>query len=107
MTQLEFDRMCMQIVDIVRRNAPYRTGNLRYDAIKFRWINDKTFKIWVDCKENGVAPYMPYTNEPWISDRWNGKQNPNEGWWQRTAEEIADHIASVLGVSYEESGEQQ
>lgn len=25
--------------------------------------------------------YMPYTNEPWISPRWNGKRNPNQNWW--------------------------
>jgi hypothetical protein len=25
---------------------------------------------------------MPYTNEPWVSPKWNGKPNPNEAWWQ-------------------------
>ena len=24
---------------------------------------------------------MPFTNEEWISPRWNGKKNPNEHWW--------------------------
>ena len=28
------------------------------------------------------APYTVYTNEAWISPKWNGKQNPNEMWIQ-------------------------
>ena len=30
---------------------------------------------------------MPYTNEPWVADRWNGKKNKNEGWFEKGFEE--------------------
>lgn len=48
-------------------------------------------------KSKGIAPYMPYTNEPWISPRWNGKQNPNEGWWNDAIEFIIQYMAKRLG----------
>jgi hypothetical protein len=28
----------------------------------------------------GIVNYAVYTNEPWISPRWRGRRNPNEGW---------------------------
>ena len=36
---------------------------------------------------------MPYTNEVWISPKWNGKKNPNEGWWNNAVEFIVNYIA--------------
>lgn len=98
MTQLEFDRMCMMCVDIVRRNAPIDTGNLRYNAIRFEFINDNKFVIRVDRR---IANYMPYTTEPWEAERWQGKKNPNEGWWDKTAQELADFISSYIGETYQ------
>lgn len=38
---------------------------------------------------------MPYTNEPWISPKWHGKKNPNEGWFDRTADYIASEFARI------------
>lgn len=48
-------------------------------------INMHKCKLYVD--EN-IAPYMKFTNEPWE----HGK-NPNEGWFDRAAQTIAEHIA--------------
>lgn len=73
-----FERMCMQIVEEVRAVSPIKTGNLRNNAIRFEWIDANTFRLYVDEK---IAPYMPYTNEPWMARRWNGAKNPNELWW--------------------------
>lgn len=43
-----------------------------------------------------IAPYVPYTNEPWISPKWNGKKNPNEGWWDRFVAEFTKRLANKL-----------
>lgn len=68
------------------------TGNLAYNALQYAW-EGTTFHIWIDEE---IAPYMVYTNEPWISPRWNGKKNPNEGWWDRLYEDISKRIAQNL-----------
>lgn len=85
MTRTKFMRLCRECEDILRAAAPYKTGNLRYNGIRVEYIDADTCRLYVD--EN-IAPYMMYTNEPWQ----HGK-NPNEGWFDRAAEKIAERIA--------------
>ena len=47
-----------------------------------------------------VAPYAVYTNEPWISDRWHGKKNPNEGWLDRSIERAIPGIRNIFSGVY-------
>lgn len=90
-----FEKMCFNIVQNLRITSPIDTGNLRYNSIKYEFVDNKTFKIYVDEE---IAPYMPYTNEPWISPKWNGKQNPNEGWWDNKAyPSVVNTIRDILG----------
>ena len=69
------------------------TGNLAFNALRYEIQGDK-FIVYVDSQ---IAPYMPYTNEPWTAKRWNNKKNPNEGWWERFANEYAQRVAAKLG----------
>jgi hypothetical protein len=82
MNTQEFEKLCLEIVENLKPTSPIDTGNLRNNAIRYEYIDKNTCKIYVD--EN-IAPYMPYTNEPWTSPRWKGAKNPNEGWWQNKA----------------------
>lgn len=82
---------CLQII---RSMSPIKTGNLRYNAIRFEMPNPDTYVIYVD---ESIAPYMPYTNEVWehkiikmgnflpgqVIERMRTWNNPNEGWWDR------------------------
>ena len=79
--------------------VPRRTGNLAFNALQFA-VENNVIHIWVDDK--AIAPYMPYTTEPWISPKWNGKQNPNEGWWDRFAAEFARRLAEKLNGRLEQ-----
>lgn len=88
MTSNRFIRLCNECVDILRKRSPYKTGNLRLNAIKIEFSNADTCRIYVD--EN-VAPYMPYTNEEWINRSGN---NPNEGWFDEAVQEIVQYIAN-------------
>lgn len=81
-------------LNIVKKHAPIKTGNLKYNAIR---LENKGDGVWEIVVSLDIAPYMPYTNEPWISPYWRGKQNPNEKWFQRAAEEVAIYIAQNLG----------
>lgn len=69
--------------------APKDTGNLAYNAIKYR-IENNNFIIYVD--EN-IAPYMVYTNEPWVNREGI---NPNEYWWDNTIKQILQYMAIFL-----------
>lgn len=76
-------------LNYLKSKSPMDTGNLRYNAIKYRMEADK-FIIYVDEK---IAPYMVYTNEVWINRNSN---NPNESWWNKTVEEIIQLMAIYL-----------
>lgn len=93
MTPQEFEQTCMRVVRELRALAPKDTGNLAYNAIKYEWVNETTFRIYVDEK---IAPYMPYTTESWSAARWKGKRNPNEGWFDRAAEFSAALVAGMV-----------
>lgn len=68
------------------------TGTLAFDALRYE-IKDGAILVYIN---QNIAPYMPYTNEPWISPYWGGKKNPNEGWWQRFANELILLVAIKL-----------
>lgn len=89
----KFTEVCNEAVEIVRNYAPVDTGNLEENGVSFEWVDDNTFNIYVD---EALAPYMPYTNEVWKSPRWNGKKNPNEGWWQYSVERIVKYLVEEL-----------
>lgn len=99
-----FERVFIHAVNMLRKLAPKDTGNLAFNSIKYRWRSSNTFEIYVDMgdgdaskKMSGIAPYMPFTNEPWISPRWNGKQNPNEQWWNKACKYVMTYISKELG----------
>lgn len=69
----------MNISDIravVLINVPYDTGFMYSNGTRF--LEDSTkFSIIYD---GNVVPYIPYTEYKWVSPKWHGKPNPNEGW---------------------------
>ena len=99
MTSSEFTKLCRECERILRESAPYKTGNLRYNAIKLEMVDANTCRLYVDEK---IAPYMKYTNEPWtpkltvengVVTRARLNKNPNEGWFEQVVQKIAEHIA--------------
>lgn len=90
MEKEQFVKICEEVLEEFRKLAPRDTGRLAYDAIKMEFPDDKTCTIYVNEE---IAPYMPFTNEPWISPKWHGKKNPNENWWDKAAKTLAKMIA--------------
>lgn len=72
--------------------VPRRSGRLK-ESFKYN-INDNGWEITTDIY------YMPFTNEPWVSPRWKGRQNPNLKWFDENAEYIAKMIARHTGGKY-------
>ena len=93
MTDSDFANMCMEGERELRSLAPKDTGNLAYNGVRLVFISKKEAILYVD---ESIAPYMPYTNEPWLSTRWNGKRNPNEGWFDRAADSIAQMLSDLV-----------
>lgn len=94
MTEAErIRRSFLRAVAVARKTSPYDTGNLRTKGVK--QIIGGEMKIYVDTN---IAPYMKYTNEPWsnFAPPLRGKENPNEGWWEKAAEEVAYSMAKDL-----------
>ncbi len=101
MTKTEIIDICIQTVEEMREewvpnpNTRYRTstGNMAFNALRYEVTADG---LVVGVDEN-IAPYAPYTEFPWISPKWRGKTNPNEGWWERFCGELARRIAAKTG----------
>lgn len=93
MTAQEFESLCNEIVMLLKNNTPYDTGNLSNNGVRFEFTGNECH-IYVD---EAIAPYMPFTNEEWISPRWNGKKNPNEAWWQTTVEDML--LPAIVGYT--------
>lgn len=81
---------CRILKTVLQARAPYDTGNLAMNSIR---IDRARGRVIIGGE---TAEYAPYTNEPWISEKWKGKRNPNEGWIQRAIEEALPIIQKVL-----------
>ncbi|MDE6504867.1 MAG: hypothetical protein K2L42_03255 [Clostridia bacterium] len=93
MTKQDVINAAVSIVeDMSGELVPRDTGNMAFNALTIN-VNNDMIDIFVSP---AIAPYVPYTNEPWLSERWHGKKNPNEGWWQAFAEEFAKRLATKL-----------
>ena len=92
-TQEQAVEIAVSIVNQMRKEyVPRDTGNMAFNALQYD-VQNGILTIYID--EN-IAPYVPYTNEPWISPKWNGKQNPNEGWWERFTAEFTKRFANKI-----------
>lgn len=81
---------------LFRKYVPMDTGNMRHNATNLYRLNNSTWKIIVEAQK---APYAVYTNEKWISPRWNGKSNPNEGWVGKAFDLVSQMIFGQIGYS--------
>ena len=96
MEHAEFVSLCTSCYGYLRSVTPYDKGNLKYNALQVRWEDQDTCCIYID---DSVAPYMPYTNEPWVAKRWKGAQNPNQYWFDKAAQKVYGSVEHATGVS--------
>lgn len=110
MTYNQEAKLILEMTDIIQTLCPYDTGNLQ-SSIKYDYLGNGVWKIYVNCGDDpylkvgknsrGIAPYMPFTNEKWLSDRWkdkngNMRKNPNEGWWNDACERAIEYARIKL-----------
>ena len=83
--------------------CPYRTGNLERNGIRIQ-VEGSGLKVIIGHETSKqLGEYGVYTNEPWISPRWGGKQNPNEGWIERGIKKAIPMIQGVYeGMSIDD-----
>ncbi len=115
MTQTEFELLIKKAFKIFQDNVPNKntryiryyvnrygnkqcgsTGNMAFNALQSRiklLKNGFQAEIYIDDK---IAPYVYYTNEKWLSPKWKGHKNPNEGWVKRGANEVVVFITSAV-----------
>ena len=107
-SQAEQQAIIAECEALIRAKAPNpktrgktSTGNLAFNAVK---SENESPGVWVLYVDESIAPYMKYTNENWDQFRppLHGKQNPNEGWFDRIAKEVLELVATRLGGRIEE-----
>lgn len=101
LSNAKFKRVCLKALNKVKTRAPYDSGNLSIHGVQCEFPSPNVCRIYIDEVD---APYMPYTNEPWLSPYWNGKKNPNEGWWQDATEIVGRLIAQELEGELKKNG---
>lgn len=83
---------------ITKANAPYKTGGL-VNSIGMREYSNAAEIYTTKTVKNGNL-LLPYTNGVWTHPRWNGRRNPNEGWWDKRAVQVGQYLAYTLGGIY-------
>lgn len=92
MTEKKVHEIADECLFLIRAFCPEHTGNLSRNGVKLEF-GDGYFRIYVDEE---VAPYMPYTNEPWISPKWHGRKNPNLYWFDNGVSACFDYLETAL-----------
>lgn len=99
MTKRQFERFCENFFKEMYELVPKKTCTLADAGLKMVYEDENTCKIYI--LPSFIPEYMTYTNEPWISPKWNGKKNPNESWWNNAfmliAQELAPKYNGVFG----------
>lgn len=89
----QFELACEFLAAYLRLKAPIDTGNLTQFGVGVVYKRPDLIQVVIG---NELADYAIYTNEPWLSPRWRGRKNPNEGWIQRALAEALPTMKSIL-----------
>lgn len=93
MSGADFGLLLSRCLSVFRSKTPIDTGNLRYNSTVTQQYTAFGHNVGIIYIEDEIAPYVYYTNEPWISPKWHGKKNPNEGWVDRAILAVVDEVA--------------
>ena len=95
MTRREVINAVISTIEELRQSVfiPWDTGNMAVHGLEYEIIGDDLVHIHMNLAQ---APYTPYTNEPWTAERWHGKQNPNEGWWNEWCDTFMKRLSAKL-----------
>lgn len=83
-----FNQFKMEALSYIKSRAPRRSGRLKAN-ISYSEISGG-FAITIDIS------YAVYTEEQWISPRWNGRENPNLYWIKESVGRLAQRFANKL-----------
>ena len=81
------------LCNMLKLVATKDTGNLSTNGIRILDVASGVYDIGIGGEP---APYATYTNEPWISEKWGGKKNPNQGWIQNAISSALPTLQSIL-----------
>lgn len=81
------------LCNMLKLVAPKESTNLATSGIRILDPDSGVYDIGIGGEP---APYAVYTNEPWISEKWGGKQNPNQGWIQNAISSALPTLQSIL-----------
>ena len=88
----KLEQVALYLKSMLIVNCPKDTTNLSRNIL-LQYVSKDKIRIVIG---NENADYAVFTNEPWISDKWNGKKNPNEGWVNKTIMEAQLMIQQLM-----------
>lgn len=88
----EIENKIKTAVGVARILIPKDTGNMRYNSLKLRKVDDMTYEVYMDLN---VALYVPYVNEH-LDGHHTAKQLANEEFWERVVQGIFNQLKSTL-----------
>ena len=86
MTRISIDVAIERFVQLLKDLAPYDTGNLALNAIRYEKTGEHSYKIYVNLQ---IAPYQVYLNE--------NPKSKHHDWWQKKIKIALEEIAGMLG----------
>lgn len=94
---IEMSEMLRMLQDMLVYGAPNikrQSTNALRDSIK---ILGNEIEIGGASASGAFVNYAAATNDKWTAERWNGAQNPNEGWVDRIVKQALILFASKYG----------
>jgi hypothetical protein len=76
---------------MMRNRTPKDSRNLELNATRSYPIQNG----FIIQAKKALAFYAPFVNGKWISPRWRGKKNPNEGYFEKASVDIIRYVKSV------------
>lgn len=83
---------CYYLMMQLKLFAPFEWGNLM-NSIQIREITPYQYEVLIGGE---LVNYAPATNEEWVSPRWKGKQNPNQGWIEKCIESSLPVMKQIM-----------
>ncbi len=90
LNEAELKYLKMLVLTEFLENCPVDTGEL-LNSISIE-DTEGGFNLTID------APHTVYTEEAWISPKWNGKTNPNEKWIFQSFLDAFNSVKSHFGA---------
>lgn len=90
----DLDRIILHAVEIIVDQSPWRTGNLRRNAIKVEWVDVEHTALRIYVDESAIlSKTNKFNYARWLNESPN---SPHRGWWDRAVVDAVNYLKRML-----------